>query len=137
LPVLRQEFSHLIARASKDMEDALMVQMVSNLKRRKPPRSVVQAADLFAGLDQVVVVPTTREDGKKVKVNKTPRKLTLIEAEARLEELRRDREKDEETIERLSIIIEKAKPYILEGGTLEEGVAAADAEEAKRKGASS
>src|SRR4051794_34338755 len=100
------------------MEDALMVRMVSNLKRRKPPRSVVQAADLFAGLDQVVVVPTTREDGKKVKVNKTPRKLTLIEAEARLEELRRDREKDEETIERLSIIIEKAKPYILEGGTL-------------------
>ncbi len=89
--------------------------------------------DLFAGLDQVVVIDGV-EEGKKVRKNKSPRKLTLQEAEACLANHRADRERDDKLIETLEHLIEIARPYIPIGGTLEEGVAASEEERKRRKG---
>ena len=124
--VFRSSESDLIARASKELEDATLVQMVSALKKRRPVRSVEPVQDLFAGLDQVVTI-VVFEEGKKVKRNKTPRKLTLKEAEACLASHRADRERNDHLINALENIIATARPFIGSEGTLEDGVAAAQA----------
>jgi hypothetical protein len=133
----RKRHSSALSAATTELLDIALVKLVSEVSNRRPPATLVPGqGDLFAGFSVpcMVVVPTEKGSGKREMGHKPFSKLTLQEANAWLKEHSKERVADTRRIAAIRKLLERVKPFMKKPEmTLEEGLAAAEAAEAKKQ----